>query len=84
MIHIDFGESDGRVSFRWSCDTCGTDEQAIRRDEGLNFIAWHLHYHRRRHSELELQDLTEMMLTALPKIPAEYWPGGEKPSAFGG
>lgn len=81
MIHITFGETDGQMTFTWSCDTCGTDDQAIRPDEGFDFIAWHL---REYHTGPELQDLTARMLTGLSKIPAEYWPGGERPPAFGG
>ena len=51
MIRIDFGESGGRMTFRWSCDTCRVDDQALQPDEGLDSIVWHLRHH---HTGLEL------------------------------
>ena len=77
MIHIDFGETDGRMTFTWSCDTCRVDDQAIRPDEGFDTIAWHLRHH---HTGPNLQDLTARMSKALAGIPPEYWPGEYKPT----
>lgn len=58
MIHIDVGESDGRMTFRWSCDRCGVKDQAIQPDEGFDSIVWHL---RRYHTGSELRDLAVRM-----------------------
>lgn len=55
MIRITFGESGGRMTFRWSCDTCRVDDQAIDPDEGFDSIVWHL---RRYHGLPELRDFT--------------------------
>jgi len=48
-------------------------QEAIRPDEGFDFIAWHLREH---HTRADVQDLTARMSEALADIPPEYWPGG--------
>ncbi len=53
MIHIHVGETDGRMTFGWSCDTCRVDDQAIDPDEGFDSIFWHLHNH---HAREEIED----------------------------
>ena len=73
MIHIHFGEIGGRMTFSWSCDVCGADDQAINPEEGLDSIVWHLRHH---HTGLELQDLAVRMAKGLEAaVQRERTPG---------
>jgi len=52
MIRIDYGIDDHRnIVFRWSCEVCNVDDQALEPDEGIDSVGFHLQrFH--KHDEL--------------------------------
>lgn len=43
MIRIDYGlDKNKNLVFRWSCDLCEVDDQALEPDEGIDSVVFHL------------------------------------------
>ncbi|KKN13748.1 hypothetical protein LCGC14_1003310, partial [marine sediment metagenome] len=88
MIHIDYGfdephkkkHRDGtesvRLVFRWSCDLCHVDDQALQPDEGIDAIVSHLsNFHERaelvRFGTILTKGMAASAKLANPGSPAE-------------